>query len=71
MAVRFCQGFGRLIRSRQDAGVCVILDRRVLSKSYGSLFLKSPPKCYEMRWPLARRPEIAAGPDPPRPQRLD
>jgi DNA polymerase-3 subunit epsilon/ATP-dependent DNA helicase DinG len=49
-----------LIRSRQDTGICVILDRRVLGKSYGSLFLKSLPRCYEMRWPLARLPEVAA-----------
>jgi DNA polymerase-3 subunit epsilon/ATP-dependent DNA helicase DinG len=58
--LRFRQGFGRLIRSRQDTGICVILDRRVLGKSYGSLFLKSLPRCYEMRWPLARLPEVAA-----------
>lgn len=58
--LRFRQGFGRLIRSRQDTGVCVVLDRRVLTKSYGALFLKSLPKCYEMRWPLARLPEVAA-----------
>ncbi len=58
--LRFRQGFGRLIRSRQDTGICVILDRRVLSKTYGELFLKSLPKCYELRWPLARLPEVAA-----------
>ena len=58
--LRFRQGFGRLIRSRQDTGVCVVLDRRVLTKAYGALFLKSLPKCYEMRWPLARLPGVAA-----------
>ncbi len=58
--LRFRQGFGRLIRSRQDLGICVILDRRVLSKPYGALFLKSLPRCYELRWPLARLPEVAA-----------
>ena len=36
--LRFKQGFGRLIRSAEDRGVCVILDRRVLSKRYGRAF---------------------------------
>ena len=30
------QGFGRLIRTQTDRGVCVILDRRLISKRYGS-----------------------------------
>ena len=37
------QGFGRLIRSRSDRGVCVLLDRRVETKSYGKVFLRSLP----------------------------
>ncbi len=37
------QGVGRLIRSQADAGVVVILDPRVSTKSYGSRFLKSLP----------------------------
>ena len=41
----FRQGFGRLIRSKQDLGVVVIMDRRLLTKSYGPLFLKSIPRC--------------------------
>jgi DNA polymerase-3 subunit epsilon/ATP-dependent DNA helicase DinG len=43
--LRFKQGFGRLIRSATDRGVVVVLDRRVLSKSYGSGFLNSLPAC--------------------------
>ncbi|NLE75905.1 MAG: DEAD/DEAH box helicase family protein [Chloroflexi bacterium] len=39
------QGFGRLIRSRSDRGVVVILDRRVLTKKYGGEFLASLPAC--------------------------
>lgn len=58
--LRFRQGFGRLIRSRNDIGVCVILDRRVLSKSYGELFLKSLPACYTLQGPLAHLPRLTA-----------
>jgi ATP-dependent DNA helicase DinG len=39
------QGVGRLIRTKQDSGIVVILDPRVLTKSYGSAFLKALPKC--------------------------
>jgi ATP-dependent DNA helicase DinG len=39
------QGFGRLIRSRNDSGIVVILDPRVLTKSYGQLFLDALPPC--------------------------
>ncbi len=38
--LRFRQGFGRLIRTQSDRGVVVILDRRVLTKSYGKLFIE-------------------------------
>lgn len=37
------QGFGRLIRSRQDTGVVAILDSRIATKRYGKHFLKSLP----------------------------
>ena len=36
---------GRLIRSRQQRGVIALLDRRVISKHYGSTFLNSLPSC--------------------------
>lgn len=39
------QGLGRLIRSRNDRGILAVLDRRILCKSYGSVFVKSLPKC--------------------------
>ncbi|MBF8292598.1 MAG: hypothetical protein HW392_1425 [Steroidobacteraceae bacterium] len=37
------QGFGRLIRDREDFGVVVICDPRLRSRGYGSLFLASLP----------------------------
>lgn len=37
------QGVGRLIRSREDKGMVVILDNRVLSKGYGKTFLAALP----------------------------
>jgi DNA polymerase-3 subunit epsilon/ATP-dependent DNA helicase DinG len=43
--LRFRQGFGRLIRTQSDHGVVAILDRRVLTKSYGKMFIESLPQC--------------------------
>lgn len=42
---RFRQGFGRLIRSRTDRGVFVILDNRIVTKRYGVKFQRALPKC--------------------------
>jgi ATP-dependent DNA helicase DinG len=39
------QGFGRLIRTRTDKGMVVILDPRVLTKGYGRAFLEALPQC--------------------------
>jgi ATP-dependent DNA helicase DinG len=41
--IRFKQGFGRLIRTRNDKGVMIIFDRRVISTQYGKVFLESLP----------------------------
>lgn len=41
--LRFKQGFGRLIRSSVDRGVCVVLDRRIITRRYGQSFLHSLP----------------------------
>ncbi len=41
--IRFKQGFGRLIRSRADKGIVVVLDSRVRSKRYGQQFLEALP----------------------------
>jgi ATP-dependent DNA helicase DinG len=41
--IRLKQGFGRLIRTTTDTGQVVILDPRVRTKRYGSMFLESLP----------------------------
>ncbi|PRX33617.1 ATP-dependent DNA helicase DinG [Orenia metallireducens] len=41
--IKFKQGFGRLIRTKEDKGWIVILDNRVITKRYGKIFLKSLP----------------------------
>lgn len=44
-AILLKQGFGRLIRTKNDRGIVAILDSRVRTKSYGKEFLKSLPEC--------------------------
>ena len=39
------QGVGRLIRTKSDHGIVVILDNRVMTKTYGRAFLKALPPC--------------------------
>jgi ATP-dependent DNA helicase DinG len=41
--IRFRQGFGRLIRTVEDRGVVVVADPRIVTKRYGSSFVKSLP----------------------------
>ncbi|HZL37958.1 MAG TPA: helicase C-terminal domain-containing protein [Tepidisphaeraceae bacterium] len=43
--IKLKQGFGRLIRSRTDTGIVVILDSRIKTKRYGKLFLDALPEC--------------------------
>lgn len=43
--LKFRQGIGRLIRSKLDEGIVVVLDSRVVTKSYGQAFLNALPKC--------------------------
>ncbi len=43
--LKFRQGVGRLIRTKSDTGIVVVLDNRVLSKRYGQAFLDALPKC--------------------------
>lgn len=56
--LRFKQGFGRLIRTKRDKGVVLVLDKRITSKGYGRWFLASLPPC-----PLCAGParEVLAG----------
>jgi ATP-dependent DNA helicase DinG len=39
------QGVGRLIRTKSDRGIIVILDNRIVTKTYGRAFLKALPEC--------------------------
>jgi len=43
--IRLKQGFGRLIRSKGDSGIVVLLDSRVTGKRYGKWFLDALPNC--------------------------
>jgi ATP-dependent DNA helicase DinG len=43
--LKFRQGVGRLIRSRDDKGIVTILDSRIVHKRYGSFFVSSLPAC--------------------------
>lgn len=42
--LRFKQGFGRLVRSKQDHGVVFIFDRRITTTTYGKQFIKALPE---------------------------
>lgn len=44
-AIKFKQGFGRLIRNKKDRGCILCLDNRIIHKSYGKYFLKTLPPC--------------------------
>ena len=39
--IKLKQGIGRLIRSKKDRGIIVIMDKRIIEKQYGRYFLKS------------------------------
>lgn len=41
--IKFKQGIGRLIRSKEDRGIITILDNRIVTKRYGKYFLDSIP----------------------------
>ena len=47
--IKFRQGFGRLIRTRQDKGIVVVLDKRIVTRNYGRSFLESLPPCRVVR----------------------
>lgn len=57
--LRFKQGFGRLIRSKDDRGIVAVLDRRLLTKKYGQTFLDSLPHTTVRSGPLQRLPDLA------------
>jgi DNA polymerase-3 subunit epsilon/ATP-dependent DNA helicase DinG len=55
--IRFKQGFGRLIRTRTDRGVLVVLDPRIVGKQYGTSFLQSLPPCPIKQVPVRQMPD--------------
>ena len=53
--LRLKQGIGRLLRSREDRGVVLLLDQRLQAKAYGVVFLRSLPRSCEL---VARVDEV-------------
>jgi len=43
--LKFRQGVGRLIRTKEDRGIVVVLDNRILTQRYGRAFLQAIPPC--------------------------
>ena len=43
--LKFKQGVGRLLRSREDRGMVTVLDSRIMKKNYGRAFIASLPPC--------------------------
>ncbi len=58
--LRFRQGFGRLIRTQFDRGVVAVLDRRLLTKKYGRLFIESLPDCHKQAGSMRDLPAAAS-----------
>ncbi len=58
--LRFLQGFGRLIRTRTDRGIVAVFDKRLLTKTYGSLFIESLPEPTVHQGSVALLPSAAA-----------
>lgn len=58
--LRFKQGFGRLIRSKEDHGIVAVLDKRLISKNYGQRFLDSLPHTHVRTGPLKQLPVLAS-----------
>lgn len=50
--IKFRQGFGRLVRRSSDRGVVIVLDRRIVEKSYGRTFTSSVPMTKRMYSPM-------------------
>lgn len=45
--IALCQGVGRLIRTKDDKGVVVITDRRLIDKGYGERIIRSLPPFFK------------------------
>lgn len=48
-AITLKQGFGRLIRTKKDAGIVALLDRRAVKRGYGRALLESLPPARRLR----------------------
>jgi len=57
--LRFRQGFGRLIRTQSDRGVVAVFDKRIISKSYGYVFISSLPQCTTYEGSISELPKKA------------
>ncbi len=55
--LKFRQGIGRLIRSKEDRGTVVVFDRRLTAKRYGKAFLEALPEGIEFL-PLSLRQTV-------------
>ena len=62
--IKFKQGFGRLIRSKNDKGIVICMDNRIINKRYGQVFLNSiPEKCPVIKMQLRQIIDYVAGED--------
>jgi ATP-dependent DNA helicase DinG len=59
--IKFRQGFGRLIRRSDDRGAVIVLDRRIIEKQYGKLFLDSIPDTIRVYVSLSEIADKVAG----------
>ncbi|MCA9861127.1 MAG: exonuclease, partial [Thermomicrobiales bacterium] len=60
-ALKFRQGFGRLIRTSSDRGVVAVLDSRIFTKSYGTTFIRALPECTVRHGPVDELGDAATG----------
>lgn len=59
--IKLKQGYGRLIRHKEDRGVVVILDRRIHARTYGAQLVRALPPARRIVGPWGRlRDEVAA-----------
>jgi ATP-dependent DNA helicase DinG len=65
-AITLKQGFGRLLRTQDDAGIVAILDRRIVTRGYGKRLLASLPPAARMS-ELDELREFWRGIEPPSP----
>lgn len=52
--IKFRQGLGRLIRHKQDKGIVVVFDKRITSRNYGKVFIRSLPDCKKVKGDFAK-----------------